>query len=220
MLRQLASMVRGSVLRSRVLSLAKTCSIGLRSGEERGRKNSLAPAVRIRRRTALPLWLPRLSMTTTSPGLRVGTRNCSDIGAETGAVNRSVDDAGRSDAVMAQGCQKEPAPAQVFCVGRLARRCAVVASCVLLAGAADAGRGAARPGSPTAALASISTGCRKTAPPTIAAFATAPNAMPTSTPSSPTTITPACGVSITKHSPSSSRNSRDTLRSPYSSRCR
>jgi len=39
-------------------------------------------------------------------------------------------------------------PASVFRVGRLARRCAVVASCVLLAGAADAGRGAARPGSP------------------------------------------------------------------------
>ena len=31
--RQLASVVRGSVFRSRVLSLAKTCSIGLRSGE-------------------------------------------------------------------------------------------------------------------------------------------------------------------------------------------
>ena len=31
----------------------------------------------------------------------------------------------------------------MFRVGRLARRCAVVASCVLLAGAADAGRGAA-----------------------------------------------------------------------------
>jgi len=29
--RQVASVVRGSVLRSRVLSLAKTCSIGLRS---------------------------------------------------------------------------------------------------------------------------------------------------------------------------------------------
>ena len=30
---QVASIVRGSVLRSSVLSLAKSCSIGLRSGE-------------------------------------------------------------------------------------------------------------------------------------------------------------------------------------------
>ena len=33
MLRQVAWIVRGSVLRNKVLSLAKTCSIGLRSGE-------------------------------------------------------------------------------------------------------------------------------------------------------------------------------------------
>ena len=37
----------------------------------------------------------------------------------------------------------------------------------------------------TAALASISTACRKTAPPTTAAFSTMPNATPTSSPSSP-----------------------------------
>ena len=40
------------------------------------------------------------------------------------------------------------------------------------------------------------------------------------TPSSPTTITPACGVSITKHPPSSSLNSRDTTRTPGLSRAR
>ena len=34
------------------------------------------PAARMARRTAMPLWLPRLSSTTTSPGLSVGTRNC------------------------------------------------------------------------------------------------------------------------------------------------
>jgi hypothetical protein len=38
-----------------VLSLAKICSIGLRSGEYLGRKKSLAPVERISSRTALPL---------------------------------------------------------------------------------------------------------------------------------------------------------------------
>jgi hypothetical protein len=49
----------------------------------------------------------------------------------------------------------------------------------------------------TAASPSTSTACRKTVPPTIAALSTMPNAMPISTPSSPTTIAPACDPSIT-----------------------
>ncbi len=53
---QVASTVRSAALRSRILSLAKTCSIGLRSGEYGGRNSSLAPAARMARRTALPLW--------------------------------------------------------------------------------------------------------------------------------------------------------------------
>ena len=44
---QTVSTVRAAALRSRCLSLAKTCSIGLRSGEYFGRKNSLAPAERM-----------------------------------------------------------------------------------------------------------------------------------------------------------------------------
>jgi hypothetical protein len=35
------------------------------------------PTLRIARRTAFPLGEPRSSRITTSPGLRVGTRNCS-----------------------------------------------------------------------------------------------------------------------------------------------
>ena len=53
----MASNVRAAAFRSRCLSLAKTCSMGLRSGEYLGRKNSLAPAERISWRAALPLWL-------------------------------------------------------------------------------------------------------------------------------------------------------------------
>jgi hypothetical protein len=66
----------------------------------------------------------------------------------------------------------------------------------------------------TAASASISTGCRKTAPPTTAAFSIMPNAMLTSTSSSPITTTPACAASTTKRPPNSSLISRDTTRRP------
>ena len=84
---QTASTVRAAAFRSRCLSLAKTCSIGFRSGEYFGRKNSLAPAERMSWRTALLLWLPRLSRTTISPG-------------------RRVDGPRRIDPVMAQGRQE------------------------------------------------------------------------------------------------------------------
>ena len=53
---RISSAVPGAVPRGNVLSLARTCSIGFRSGEYLGRRNSLAPASRIARRTALPLW--------------------------------------------------------------------------------------------------------------------------------------------------------------------
>ncbi len=43
-----------AALRNKRLSLAKTCSIGFRSGEYFGRKKSLAPAARMSWRT---LWL-------------------------------------------------------------------------------------------------------------------------------------------------------------------
>ncbi len=43
----------------------------------RGRNHRRAPAVRMAWRTALPLWLARLSRMTMSPGFRVGTRCCS-----------------------------------------------------------------------------------------------------------------------------------------------
>ena len=47
---QVASAGLSAALRSSVLSLAKTCSIGLSAGLKGGRKKSLAPAARIARR--------------------------------------------------------------------------------------------------------------------------------------------------------------------------
>jgi len=74
---QVSSVVRSAALLSMRLSFAKTCSMGFRSGEYGGRKRSFAPAARIAFLTPGPLWLPRLSMMTISPGASVGTRNCS-----------------------------------------------------------------------------------------------------------------------------------------------
>ena len=70
--------MRGAAFRTKPFSLAKTCSIGLRSGEYLGRKRRRAPADLFALRTALPLCDPRLSATTMSSGLRAGTRNCAD----------------------------------------------------------------------------------------------------------------------------------------------
>ena len=72
-----ASTERSAAFRSRSLSFAKTCSMGFRSGLQGGKNHSRAPAARIMARTAAPLWLPGLSKTTMSPGLRVGTSTCS-----------------------------------------------------------------------------------------------------------------------------------------------
>ncbi len=74
---QTVATVRAAALRSRCLSLAKTCSIGFRSGEYFGRNRSLAPTERMSRRMILPLWLARWSMMTMSPGRKVGSRTFS-----------------------------------------------------------------------------------------------------------------------------------------------
>ena len=60
-------------------------------GIEGGKNRSLAPLARMARRTALPLWLPRLSRMTTSPGFSVGARNLIDIGPEALAVDWTIE---------------------------------------------------------------------------------------------------------------------------------
>jgi hypothetical protein len=72
MRRQRPSTVRSSAFLRSVLSFAKTCSIGLRSGEYGGKNKRRAPAARMVRRIALPLCELRLSMTTMSPGRSAG----------------------------------------------------------------------------------------------------------------------------------------------------
>src|SRR3979490_1120365 len=98
----MASAVRARSLRNRGLSLAKTCSMEFRSGEYLGRKNSLAPAERMSWRTTLPLWLPRLSMTTMSSG-QGGEEDPLDVGSEGLAVDRPFEKPWSANSVMAQG---------------------------------------------------------------------------------------------------------------------
>ena len=76
--------------------------MGLRSGEYLGRKTRRAPTARMAFRTPFPLWEPRLSRITASPGLRVPDEELLDIGAEAFAVDRAVEQAGRIDAVIAE----------------------------------------------------------------------------------------------------------------------
>ncbi len=102
----MASKVRASAFLSECLSLAKTCSMGFRSGEYFGKKNSLAPAERISWRAALPLWLPRLSMMTISPGRRVGKEDLLEVEAEALAVDRALEQPWRRDPIVTQRRQE------------------------------------------------------------------------------------------------------------------
>ena len=69
-------------------------------------------------RTALDLWLPRLSMTTTSPGFNARHQDLLHVGQEPLAVDRSVEDAGRLDPIAAQAGQEGLGPP--VAVGRAA----------------------------------------------------------------------------------------------------
>lgn len=97
------STVRSAALRRSALILAKTCSMGLRSGEYWGSRKRLVPALRMAVRTAWLVWLRRLSRTTMSPGLRIGTRQCSTYDRKLSPSMGAVDDARCSQAIQAQG---------------------------------------------------------------------------------------------------------------------
>src|SRR5437879_3036101 len=67
------------------------------------------------------LWLPRLSMTTMSPGASVGSRICSKQARKLNPLIWSIDDAGRFHAVAAQrGQEGQRAPAPVPHLGHQA----------------------------------------------------------------------------------------------------
>jgi len=71
---------------------------------------SFAPAARIAWRTAGRLWLERLSRMTTSPGARVGARNCSTQARKLAPLIGLVEYARRVDAIVTQGSDEGHRP--------------------------------------------------------------------------------------------------------------
>ena len=96
-----ASTVRGASWRSRCLSLAKTCSMGLRSGEYLGRNRSRAPAWRMACRHGLGLVRAEVVHDDDVAGLEGWDQHVLHIDAEALAVDRPVDEPGRIDSVVA-----------------------------------------------------------------------------------------------------------------------
>ena len=116
---QTASMVRSPALRNRCLSLAKSCSMGLRSGEYFGRKNSLAPADRTARRTVLSLMRAEIVEDDDVARPQGRYQHLLDIEPEALAVDRPVDEPGRVDAIVAQRREERHGlPAAVRDLGR------------------------------------------------------------------------------------------------------
>lgn len=87
------------------MSLAKTCSIGFRSGEYFGRKKSLAPTERMSWRTAFALVAAEVVQDDIA-GSEDGQKNPLDIGAKTHAIDQPLDEPWRIDPVMVQGRQE------------------------------------------------------------------------------------------------------------------
>src|SRR5277367_3343906 len=96
-----ASYVRASAFRSRVLNLAKTCSIGLRSGEYLGRKTRRAPTARMAFRTPLPFVGAEIVEDHSVARLEGRDEELLDIGAEAFAIDGPVEQARRIDVVIA-----------------------------------------------------------------------------------------------------------------------
>jgi hypothetical protein len=103
---QTVSTVRLAALRSQCLSFAKSFSMGLRSGEYFGSKNSLAPAERMARPHGLALVRTEIVHDDDIAGLVGGDENLIDIELETLAIDRFVDKPWCIDAIMTQRRQK------------------------------------------------------------------------------------------------------------------
>ena len=97
-----ASWLRAPAFRNRVLNLAKTCSIGLRSGAYFGRKHQTRPDVADRPPHRLCLVGAEVVEDHDVARLEGWNEELFDVGVEAFAVDRPVEQAGRVDAVVAQ----------------------------------------------------------------------------------------------------------------------
>ena len=103
-------MDRSSAFRSSVLSLAKSCSIGLRSGLYWGRKIRCAPGAADGAPDCGSFVAAEIVHDHDLPGLERGDEKLFDIGSEAWAIDRPVEDAGRVDPVRAQGREEGQRP--------------------------------------------------------------------------------------------------------------
>ena len=100
MQRQTPSTVRSSAFRSKVLSFAKTCSIGLRSGAVGRQEDQPCARGADRRSDGGSLVRAEIIHDNNVAGLERWHQQLLDIGPEAFAVDRPVDDAGRQDLVV------------------------------------------------------------------------------------------------------------------------
>ena len=96
-----ASTVRAASLRSRCLSLAKTCSIGFRSGEYFGQEEQLGAGRPDGLTHGFSLVAAKIVHHDDVAGRECGYKDRLDIGSERFAVDRAVEDPGSLDTVVA-----------------------------------------------------------------------------------------------------------------------
>lgn len=84
--------------RNQCLILAKSFSIGLRSGEYFGRKNRRAPALRMGGADLLTLMGAEIVQDDDVAGFEFRHQNLLDIDAEAFAIDRAIEDKGSADA--------------------------------------------------------------------------------------------------------------------------
>jgi hypothetical protein len=101
-----ASRERSAAFRRRCLSFAKTCSMGLRSGLLGWQEDEAGAGGPDRGADRLAFVAAQIVENDDVPWLEGGDEDLVDIGGEAGSVDRPVEDAGRVDAVAAQGRQE------------------------------------------------------------------------------------------------------------------
>src|SRR6185312_3300574 len=117
MRRQVASTVRSSAFRKRVLSFAKTCSIGLRSGEWRQEEEFGAGAA-YRLAHGLPFVAAQIVHDDDVARREGWNEELFDIGQEASPIDGAVDDAGRLDPVTSERCkERECSPVPMWNLG-------------------------------------------------------------------------------------------------------
>ena len=116
--RQVASIVRGSVLRSKGFELGEDLLDRIEIGRVARQEEQLGTGGADRAAHGLALVTAKIVHDDDVAGAEGGRQKLLDIGAKAGAVDRPVDDTGSGDAVVAQGRQKgQGAPATLRHLG-------------------------------------------------------------------------------------------------------